>query len=445
MNAITTEIDTTSLPAIGVELNIDSNGASHIWRAVLAFPDDYTAATEHLVRMRHPGPYLFSPIHPLAGDLTEYESTPEEQADAISDALKERGYDTVVGPEVLAQNHFAELLEARGISVRGIEIDIPSDLHLDDPFGIGGAAGHEIAHLADFRAPMAQGPGGDRKRAFRIDVDGVTEFHAEREAILRSNTSWDSLRLDADHDVWVDVGKLSRKQPLLARIGGNERVPLPAYVLGAGGERSTDATLSLRELRARVRIDRRTNSTRPRKPEPEPALGFDYCFDLEGGRHPWRAVLAFYGNEPAAIEFLIRVPKGKYVTPTVHPVHGDLTELPCDAREQAEAISDAMRIEGHDWVDACWLDDGTQLEAHLKSLGIIKTAIMLVEPDMLGRTDDWGGVGGLAGHHLAHIFDNDLCNRGMEVWLAEQGQLKDETVTVEGAGQPPERFENQAA
>lgn len=153
MNAIaTTEIDTTSLPAIGVELNIDSTGAPHIWRAVLAFPNEYTASTEHLMRMPHPGPYLLSPIHPLAGDMTEYLGTPEEQADAIADALKERGYDTVVGTEVLAQNHFAELLEARGISVKGIEIDIPSDLHPDDPFGIGGGAGHEIAHLADFRA-----------------------------------------------------------------------------------------------------------------------------------------------------------------------------------------------------------------------------------------------------------------------------------------------------
>lgn len=69
--------------------------------------------------------------------------------------------------------------------------------------------------------------------------------------VRASDFGWDCVRLGNGHDAWVRDDAL---QPglALATFGGRANVPLPAYVLGADGERTVAATISLDDLSAQV-------------------------------------------------------------------------------------------------------------------------------------------------------------------------------------------------
>lgn len=91
-------------------------------------------------------------------------------------------------------------------------------------------------------------------RAFKIDLDGVTELDAEEHEILDPDKVWDCASLDADHDVWVEDGSLFTAFAT-ATVGGRHGLPLPAYVVGARGEDTVDATLDIETLRTMVALD----------------------------------------------------------------------------------------------------------------------------------------------------------------------------------------------
>lgn len=91
-------------------------------------------------------------------------------------------------------------------------------------------------------------------RAFKIDVDGVTEVDVAADFLDTSDQIWDKFDLDPHHDVWVDDEGLLADVVELARVGPNPNTPLPAYVLGWAGERVCGASLSLEEVQAMVTL-----------------------------------------------------------------------------------------------------------------------------------------------------------------------------------------------
>ena len=94
-------------------------------------------------------------------------------------------------------------------------------------------------------------------RAIRIDVDGVTEIDLADDFIETSDIDGDCFRLNDNHDVWGDDEGLFADHPDLAHVGPNRDTPLPAYVLGAVGERTVDATMTVEHARTLVSNVRR--------------------------------------------------------------------------------------------------------------------------------------------------------------------------------------------
>ena len=92
-------------------------------------------------------------------------------------------------------------------------------------------------------------------KAFKIDLDGVTELDAEEHEILDPNTCWDCARLDDSHDVWVDDEGLFTCVATVT-IGNRDPLPIPAYVLGIHGERVVGATLDIETVRAMIVLNR---------------------------------------------------------------------------------------------------------------------------------------------------------------------------------------------
>jgi len=91
-------------------------------------------------------------------------------------------------------------------------------------------------------------------KAFRIDLSGVSEIDARQNEILTQDICWSCVSLDAEHDLWIDDEGMFRPGVVFGTIGQHTRIPLPAYVCGAEGERTTDAKFSLDDLRPMVRI-----------------------------------------------------------------------------------------------------------------------------------------------------------------------------------------------
>lgn len=89
-------------------------------------------------------------------------------------------------------------------------------------------------------------------KALRIDQTGVTEVEGEEGDILSPQTVWGAHPLGDAHDVWYDDEGLFAPELIVADIGPLQRVPLPAYVFGVDGERSTDPAMSADELSSMV-------------------------------------------------------------------------------------------------------------------------------------------------------------------------------------------------
>lgn len=254
-------------PALGIDVKLGMDGQIHGWRAVLVFPDRAAEAEEFLFRLPDDVQFLSS-WSPLHGDLRSLPASVEDQAAAIADRLSRLGATAVRMDSFHLNTRLASLLIEHGIEPEGIEVDWPACIVVDDFCGIGGEAGHILAHIFDPDLPYRQGgsildteqaladPDDTRVRAYRIDRSGITQLLAEPDVLLAGDTAWDCVKLDAAHDLWVDDEALLKRWPVFATIG-TKRVPLPVYLLGADGERSTSATFSPREVENLVRFEAR--------------------------------------------------------------------------------------------------------------------------------------------------------------------------------------------
>lgn len=237
-------------------------------------------------------------------------------------------------------------------------------------------------------------------KSFRIDHAGVKEVDIDPDALLAGETSWDSVQLDHDHDLWVDDFGLSNPDAYLADVGGRPNIPLPAYVFGVDGERTTAATFELDAVRAMTRLH---------QPAYDPADGFpmlamDVKIDSKGRLQPWRAVLAFPKSLERAHEYLMRLPDGRYLTPPGDDERGSYLEFPIDVETQAGAILAVLR--DVDWVTVRipeWLT-GTSLAQALSAEGVSFEEIDMHVPED-AKMDDTHGIGGGCGHQIAHMAD----------------------------------------
>lgn len=94
-------------------------------------------------------------------------------------------------------------------------------------------------------------------KAFKVDMDGVTEVDMPDDFVIASDFDWDIVRLGKDHGAWVRDDALSQPALAVATVCDTPNVPLPAYVLGIVGGRRVNATMSLDELDAQVSQRRR--------------------------------------------------------------------------------------------------------------------------------------------------------------------------------------------
>lgn len=252
-------------------------------------------------------------------------------------------------------------------------------------------------------------------KAFRIDIDGVTEIEAEQAEILAAHITWDCVDLDARHDLWVDDEGLLKPGCVTAALLGRRRFPLPAFVLGVDGERSVGAVLEIDEVRAMVRVTPREDSLAI------PAIGFDSRQDEYRALQPWRAVLAFPGSCTYATEFLMRLPSSvRYRQPTVCSVYGDLFAFSHTVEDQADAIARQVRAGGYDAVIVAEDQSASTMVMILRRNGIrIETADVHFPRD--NTTDDPFYLQGEAGHEIAHLAIPAL--RGRHIGLAiENGE-----------------------
>lgn len=255
-------------------------------------------------------------------------------------------------------------------------------------------------------------------KGFRIGVDGVDQIDIDPDALMSDDITWDCVSLGDDHELWADDQGLSKAVLRVADIGPLRNIPLPAYVLGASGENSADASFDIEQMRSMVRIEGPSWT-----PEAgDPVLGLEVRFDQDLGIHPWRAVLAFPKEMMHSREFLMRIPEGhSYHGGISDPDHGDLTELPLTAAQQADAIAGILSRRGASTVRVNLTNANTDLVRLLEEGGIaVQLQEVVFVPD--DQLDNSYEIGGEAGHEICQLMDPAMTER-IKVFLERTRQL----------------------
>lgn len=91
-------------------------------------------------------------------------------------------------------------------------------------------------------------------KAIKVDMDGVEEIEMPDDFVLSETVGWDwdCVRLDNGHDAWVRDDALFQPTLSVATFGDRPNVPLPAFIMGADGERTVGATMTVDEASALV-------------------------------------------------------------------------------------------------------------------------------------------------------------------------------------------------
>lgn len=91
--------------------------------------------------------YLTPPIHPHHGDLTEIGVTAYDALEGLSYDILAMGQSTIHVDSTHLIGIAASLFAWNGINLSPVDVEMPHDGTLDDPYAIGGEAGHEIANI----------------------------------------------------------------------------------------------------------------------------------------------------------------------------------------------------------------------------------------------------------------------------------------------------------
>lgn len=82
--------------------------------------------------------------------------------------------------------------------------------------------------------------------AYLINKDfSISRIEGTTMEVLHKHWSWDYAAYDNDNDVWFNDEGLFDAGAILAWIGPNRRIPLPAYLMGTYGEASGDPKIDI--------------------------------------------------------------------------------------------------------------------------------------------------------------------------------------------------------
>ena len=126
---------------LGVDERMDDQGRRHPWRIAVIGRE-----LRHIVVTALPRGVVFiqNPRHPVHGDLTRIERCVADGVVQLIERLADAGVGRVEMAEMQRGATVARMLELNGIEIRYHEVEYQGDLR-EDPFSIGGDAGHEIA------------------------------------------------------------------------------------------------------------------------------------------------------------------------------------------------------------------------------------------------------------------------------------------------------------
>lgn len=135
-------------PLIGMDVRMDEEGRIQPWRVVIANGSRPWEHYEYLVRLPAGMLYMTEPYNLVHGDLTELDETLEPQVAKMVERLRAMGASGIRMSSSRLDTTVERMLAWNGFEATGYDIDVPFDDVLEDPYSIGGEAGHDIANLA---------------------------------------------------------------------------------------------------------------------------------------------------------------------------------------------------------------------------------------------------------------------------------------------------------
>lgn len=136
-------------PVIGMDVRIDDKGRLQPWRVVLATVERQGKYQEFLMRLPSGMKYMTPPYTPRNGDLTEIDGEPDERFQEVAAAVEAMGTSQVYAAAAHQEGVASTMLAWHGVTINPVDVKIPDHGYLDNPYGIGGESGHEIANIVE--------------------------------------------------------------------------------------------------------------------------------------------------------------------------------------------------------------------------------------------------------------------------------------------------------
>lgn len=129
---------------VGIDSRMDEFGDSHPWRIVMADAEDPMVRRQHQVRLPSTKRYISAPRHPLYGDLTIEGRDPS----LVYDDLARDAYGETCIVSTDASDMAVRSMIWHGIDLRTTKVHPRINGVADDPYSLGGDAGHQVANIA---------------------------------------------------------------------------------------------------------------------------------------------------------------------------------------------------------------------------------------------------------------------------------------------------------
>lgn len=134
-------------PVIGMDVRIDEKGRLQPWRIVVTTLEKPRRYSEYLMRLPGGLKYLTPPNHHVHGYLMQLPAEAEKAVKVLSAQVLRMGVSSAYAASAHLNGVASELLAWNGVNIIPVDVHMPHDATLDDPFGIGEESGHEIANI----------------------------------------------------------------------------------------------------------------------------------------------------------------------------------------------------------------------------------------------------------------------------------------------------------
>lgn len=137
-------------PIIGMDVRIDEKGRLQPWRVVLTTLDRPERQKEYLMRVPAGLRYLTELQDPQYGSIMAMPSEAGVQFKLLAERIDGMGASQVYAADAHLQGPASTMLAWHGISILPVKVEIEAGEELNDPFNIGGEAGHEIGTIVRY-------------------------------------------------------------------------------------------------------------------------------------------------------------------------------------------------------------------------------------------------------------------------------------------------------